>query len=61
MEKHFKDLGETDFRLYKSMQEWHNRIADILAYINDVLTPHGFDEIVRYGFSALRQMLAGSE
>ena len=32
-----KDLDEMDFRLYKSMGEWHNRIADILAYINDVL------------------------
>jgi hypothetical protein len=28
------------------MVEWHNRIADILAHINDVLCPHGFDEIV---------------
>jgi internalin A len=59
MEKHFKDLGEMDFRLYKSMQEWHNRIADILAYINDVLAPHGFDDIVRDNFAELRQMLSG--
>jgi hypothetical protein len=55
MEKHLKDLGEMDFRLYKSMQEWHNRIADILAYINDVLCPHGFDDIVKAGFAGLRQ------
>ena len=54
-----KDLGEMDFRLYKSMQEWHNRIADILAYINDVLAPHGFDDIVRDNFAELRQMLSG--
>jgi hypothetical protein len=27
MEQHFKDLGESDFRLYKAMQEWHNRIG----------------------------------
>jgi hypothetical protein len=32
MELHFKDLGELDFRLYKAMQEWHNRIGDMLAY-----------------------------
>ena len=35
MEHHFKDLGEADFRLYKAMQEWHNRIGDMLAYVND--------------------------
>jgi hypothetical protein len=59
MEKHCKDLGEMDFRLYKSMREWHNRIADILAYINDVLAPHGFDDIVKDNFAELRQMLSG--
>ncbi len=59
MEKHFKDWCDTDFRLYKSMRDWHNRIADILAYINDVLAPHGFDDIVKNDFAGLRQMLAG--
>ena len=59
MEKHFKDLGETDFRIYKSMQEWHNRVSDMLAYINDVLCPHRFDQIVKDDFVALCQMLAG--
>jgi internalin A len=57
MELHFKDLAEPDFRLYKAMQEWHNRIGDMLAYVNDVLTPIGFDDIVREDFVALRQML----
>ena len=57
MELNFKDLGEADFRLYKSMQEWHNRIGDMLAYLNDVLAPHGFDDIVKDDFAALRQML----
>ena len=57
MELNFKDLGEADFRLYKSMQEWHNRIGDMLAYLNDVLSPHGFDDIVKDDFAALRQML----
>jgi internalin A len=57
MELHFKDLAESDFRLYKAMQEWHNRIGDMLAYVNDKLSPHGFDEIVKDGFAALRQML----
>jgi internalin A len=57
MEQHFKDLAEADFRLYKAMQEWHHWIGDMLAYVNDVLTPHGFNEIVKDDFAALRQML----
>jgi hypothetical protein len=57
IELNFKDLGEADFRLYKSMQKWHNRISDMLAYLNDVLSPHGFDDIVKDDFAALRQML----
>jgi hypothetical protein len=57
MEQHFKDLAESDFRLYKAMQEWHNRIGDMLAYVNDKLSPHGFDEIVKDDFASLRQML----
>lgn len=60
MELHFKDVGEADFRLYRAMQEWHNRIGDMLAYVTDVLTPHGFDEIVKDDFAALRQMLQES-
>jgi hypothetical protein len=32
MEVHFKDLGEGDFRLYKAMQDWHNHVADMLAF-----------------------------
>jgi hypothetical protein len=57
MELHFKDLGEADFRLYKAMRRWHNEVGDMLTYVNDKLVPHGFDEIVKYDFAALRQML----
>jgi internalin A len=57
MEENFRHLGEADFRLYKSMLEWHNRIGDMLAYVNDVLAPHGFDEIVKDDFAGLRRML----
>jgi|ERR1700722_8481550 len=57
MKKHLSDLGTADFALYKSMQEWHNRIGDMLAYVNDVLVPDGFDEIVKDDFAALRKML----
>jgi internalin A len=57
IELHFKDLAESDFRLYKAMQEWHNRIGDMLAYANDQFHPHGFYEIVKDDFASLRQML----
>jgi hypothetical protein len=43
--------------LYKSMQDWHNHVGDILAYVNDTLHPHGFDEIVKDDFAALPQTL----
>ena len=59
MEQHFKDLGESDFRLYKAMQEWHNRIGDMLVYVNDVLNPHGFDEIVKYDFAVCVRCYCG--
>jgi hypothetical protein len=39
------------------MQDWHNRVGDILAYVNDVLHPHGFEAIVKDDFASLRQML----
>jgi internalin A len=57
MEQHLKRLGTADFALYKAMQDWHNRVGDILAYVNDVLHPHGFEAIVKDDFAALRQML----
>ena len=39
------------------MQDWHNRVGDILAYVNGVLHPHGFEAIEKDDFAALRQML----
>ena len=50
-------LSVEDFRLYKSMQKWHLDIGEMLTYVSDVLVPHGFDEIVKDDFAALRQML----
>jgi hypothetical protein len=58
MEQHFTHLGEEDLKLYKAMRRWHNEVGDMLAYVNDVLHPHGFDEIVKDDFAALRQMLS---
>ena len=41
------NLGPADFRLYGDMLKWYHDVGEILAYITDVLTPHGFDEILR--------------
>jgi internalin A len=56
-EKILPSLSQQDFGLYKSMQDWHNRVGDILAYANDVLGRRGFEAIVKDNFAALRQML----
>ena len=46
-----------DFRLYQNMKKWYVDVGNILSHINDVLSPHGFDEIAKDNFAALRQML----
>ena len=58
MEHEFIHLGEVDLGLYKAMKRWHNEVGDMLAYVNDVLVPHGFDDIVKGDFASLRQMLS---
>jgi internalin A len=57
MERALKRLSVPDFALYKAMQDWANRVGDMLAYASDVLHPHGFEAIVKDDFAALRQML----
>jgi internalin A len=57
MEQHFTHLGVEDLKLYKAMRRWHNEVGDMLAYVNDILSPHGFVEIVKHDFAGLRQML----
>jgi hypothetical protein len=47
MEQDFTHLGEEDLKLYKAMKRWHNEVGDMLAYVNDVLHPHGFEAIVK--------------
>jgi internalin A len=61
MEQHFTHLGEEDLKLYKAMKRWHNEVGDMLTYVNDTLVPHGFDEILKDDFAALRQMLQRRE
>jgi internalin A len=50
-------LGRADFADFKAMQQWYPQVSDMLRYMNDVLHPHGFDEIVKDDFAALRQIL----
>jgi len=39
MEQHLSEHSVPNFALYKAMQDWHNRVSDFLAYVNDVLHP----------------------
>jgi internalin A len=57
MKHELSNLGTADFRLYKEMQKWYLDVGEILAHVSDVLSPHGFDDIVKDEFAALRQML----
>ena len=50
-------LSEEDFARYKAMRRWHNEVGDMLTHVNDMLHPHGFEDIVKDDFAALRQML----
>jgi hypothetical protein len=56
MKQHLSELGVADFALYKAM-DWHNHVSDMLAHVNDVLHPHGFEAIVKDDFASLCQML----
>jgi hypothetical protein len=58
MEKWVSQLGEADLKLYKAMRRWQNEVSDMLAYIADKLSPHGFEEIVEDDFKGLRKMLS---
>jgi hypothetical protein len=39
------------------MKDWYNHVGNMLTYVNDVLHPQGFEDIVKDDFAALRQML----
>jgi hypothetical protein len=56
-EQKLSRVAVDDFRRYKAMQKWYLDVGDILAYVNDVLSPHGFDEVVKDDFAGLREML----
>jgi hypothetical protein len=58
MQQKLSRVALDDFRRYKEMQKWYLDVNDMLAYVNDVLAPRGFENIVKDDFVALRQMLS---
>ena len=52
-ENTLRALEKRTLKLYKAMRRWHNEVGDMLAYINDILHPHGFDDIVKDDFAGL--------
>jgi internalin A len=57
IEPRIQSLGWQDYRRYKAMKNWYNDVGDILATLNDVLSPHTFEDIVADNYQALRTML----
>jgi hypothetical protein len=43
---------------FKAMQQWYPQVSDMLRYMNDVLRPHGFDDVVKDDFSERSDALA---
>ncbi len=44
-------LGHADFQRYKLMQDFSNRVGDMLALIADTLFPKDFEELKKHGFA----------
>jgi hypothetical protein len=42
-------LGEDDFRKFKLMQDFANRVGDILATLADVVQPREFEALAQHG------------
>ena len=57
MAEKIRDLGASDLSLYKAMQDWHNRVGDVLAHVSNVLHPHSLRSIAENDFAALKKML----
>jgi len=43
-------LGEEGFRNYKLMQDFTNKVSDILALFANIVQPRSFDDLKKYGF-----------
>jgi len=57
MEPMLPRLGYMGHRQYQAARDWSIHLADILDHINDRLSPHGFDAIVRNDYAALMELL----
>lgn len=57
MEPQLSLLGVDDQKQYRLVKQWHGVIGDILGFISDKLHPHGFDNIVKDDFTAVRELL----
>ncbi|RPI82342.1 MAG: toll/interleukin-1 receptor domain-containing protein, partial [Planctomycetaceae bacterium] len=53
-------LGDDDQRLLTDMKRWSQDIGNMLAFINDTLTPRRFEDICRDDFLALRELVQSS-
>jgi len=42
---------------FQDMKKWYLDVGNMLAHVNGILHPHGFDDIVKNDFAALHQML----
>ena len=43
-------IGQEDLRLYRLMQDYYNKVSDILALFGNILQPRTFDDLKSYGF-----------
>jgi internalin A len=43
-------IGQEDLRLYRLMQDYYNKVSDILALFANILQPRTFDDLKSYGF-----------
>jgi internalin A len=46
----FDVLGEEDLRSYKLMQDFSNKVGDILALFANIVQARSFDDLKKYGF-----------
>lgn len=58
MESHLSVLGEDQQKRHRLIKQWHTVIGDILGFVSDKIHPHGFDNIVKDDFAAVRELLA---
>jgi GTPase SAR1 family protein len=43
-------IGQEDLRVYRLMQEYYNKVSDILAGFANILQPRSLEDLMKYGF-----------